>query len=55
VFEVRKDEIVIKPEKSGVDFVEEWRSLVKKKQSGLVDLKKLKEDYYRQVDEDVLL
>ncbi len=54
VFEVRGDEIVIKPEKSGKEFVEDWCSIVKKKLSTL-DLKKLKEDYYRQVEEDVLL
>ena len=49
------DEIVIKPEKSGKDFVEDWCSIVKKKLSEPIDLKKLKEDYYEQVDEDVLL
>ena len=55
VFEVRGNEIVIKPEKSGKDFVEDWCSIVKKKLSEPIDLKKLKEDYYEQVNEDVLL
>jgi AbrB family looped-hinge helix DNA binding protein len=55
LFEVSGDKIVIKPEKSGKDFVEEWCSIVKRKLSAPVDLKKLKEDYYKQVDEDVLL
>ncbi len=54
-FEVRGDEIVIKPEKSGREFVEEWCSIVKNKLSGEIDLKRLKEEYYEQVDEDVLL
>jgi AbrB family looped-hinge helix DNA binding protein len=54
VFEVRGDEIVIKPEKSGKDFVEDWCSIVKKKMSEPI-VKKLKEEYYEQVDEDVLL
>ncbi len=55
IFEVRGDEIILKPEKSGKDFVEDWCSIVKKKMSGSVDLKKLKEEFYEQVDEDVLL
>ena len=55
VFEVRGDEIVIKPEKSGKDFVEDWCSIVRRKLFTPIDLKKLKEDYYKQVDEDVLL
>jgi len=54
-FEVRGDEIVMKPEKSGKNFVEEWCSIVKKKLPGPINLKKLKEEYYEQVDEDVLL
>ncbi len=54
VFEVKGDEIIIKPEKSGKDFVEDWCSIVKRKLSEPVDLKRLKEKYYEQVDEDVL-
>jgi len=54
VFEIKGNEIVIKPEKSGKDFVEEWCSIVKKKLFGPIDLKKLKEEHYEQVDEDVL-
>ena len=55
IFEVRGDEIILKPEKSGKDFVEDWCSIVKKKSSRPIDLKKLKEEYYEQVNEDVLL
>jgi len=55
-FEVKEDEIVIKPEKSGKDFVEEWCSIVKKKLDKPIDLRRLKEEYYQeQVEKDVLL
>jgi len=55
-FEVKEDEIVIKPEKSGKDFVEEWCSIVKKKLDKPIDLRRLKEEYYlEQVEKDVLL
>lgn len=55
-FEVKEDEIVIKPEKSGKDFVEEWCSIVKKKLDKPIDLRRLKEEYYHeQVEKDVLL
>ena len=55
-FEIKEDEIVIKPEKSGKDFVEEWCSIVKKKLDKPIDLRRLKEEYYHeQVEKDVLL
>jgi AbrB family looped-hinge helix DNA binding protein len=55
-FEVKEDEIVIKPEKSGKDFVEEWCSIVKNKLDKPIDLRRLKEEYYyEQVERDVLL
>ncbi|OFV67321.1 MAG: AbrB family transcriptional regulator [Candidatus Syntrophoarchaeum caldarius] len=47
-FEVKEDEIVIKPEKSGKDFVEEWCSIVKKKLDKPIDLRRLKEEYYEE-------
>jgi len=55
IFEDRGGEIVIKPEKTGREFVEEWCSIVKNKLEKPVDLKKLKEEFYEQVEEDVLL
>lgn len=54
-FEMREDEIVIRSEKSGKQFVEEWCSIVKPKRKESIDLKKLKEEFYEQVEEDVLL
>ncbi len=54
VFELRGDEIVMRPERSGKEFVEEWCSLVKEK-SREFDLRKLKEEYYEQVTDDALL
>ena len=54
-FETREDEIVIRSEKSGKQFVEEWCSIVKTKRKESIDLKKLKEEFYEQVEEDVLL
>ncbi len=52
VFEVRGDEIVIKPEKVGKDYVEELISVVKKKLEAPepADLKRL---YYGQVEERI--
>jgi len=46
---------VIRPEKSGKQFVEEWCSITRTKLREPVDLKKLKEEFYEQVEEDVLL
>ena len=45
---------MIRPEKSGKQFVEEWCSIVRTKLKEPIDLKKLKEDLYEQVEEDVL-
>jgi len=50
VFEVRGDEIVIKPEKSGKDYVEELISVVKKKLEA-PEPAELKRLYYGQVEE----
>ncbi len=52
VFEVRGDEIVIKPEKVGKDYVEELISVVKKKLEAPepADLKRL---YYGQIEERI--
>lgn len=52
--EMRDDEIVIRSEKSGKEFVEEWCSIVKNKLKIPLNLKKLKEEFYEQVEEDVL-
>ncbi|MBU7017700.1 MAG: AbrB/MazE/SpoVT family DNA-binding domain-containing protein [Theionarchaea archaeon] len=54
-FETREGEIVMRSEKSGKQFVEEWCSIVRTKLKGPMDLKKLKEEFYEQVEEDVLL
>lgn len=54
-FEMRKDEIVIRSEKSGKQFIEEWCSIVKTKLKKSIDLKELKEEFYEQVEEDALL
>jgi AbrB family looped-hinge helix DNA binding protein len=53
-FEMREDEIVIRPEKSGNQFVEEWCSIVRTNLNEPIDLRKLKEEFYEQVKEDVL-
>lgn len=50
IFEVRGDEIVIKPEKSGKDYVEELTSVVKKKLEA-PEPAELKRLYYGQVKE----
>ena len=46
---------MIRPEKSGKQFAEEWCSITRTKLKGPVDLKRLKEELYEQVEEDVLL
>jgi len=56
-FEIKGDEIIMKSGKlgkSGKEFVEEWRSIVGNKLKKPLDLKKLKEEFYEQVEEDVL-
>jgi AbrB family looped-hinge helix DNA binding protein len=53
-FEVRGDEIIVKSKKSGKEFVEEWCSIVENKLKKPLDLRKLKEEFYEQVEEDVL-
>jgi len=45
-FEMRDNEIVIKSERPGKQFVEEWCSLVQTKFKKPIDLKKLKEEFY---------
>lgn len=52
VFEVRGDEIVIKPEKVGKDYVEELISVVKKKLEA-PEPADLKRSYYGQVEERI--
>ncbi len=54
-FEMRDNEIVIKLEGLGRKFVEEWCSIIQTKLEKPIDLKKLKEEFYEQVEEDVLL
>lgn len=51
-FAVRKDEIVVKPEEREKKFVENWCSIVKKKLENPINLK---EEFYEQIEEDVLL
>ena len=46
---------MMKSEKSGKQFVEEWYSIVKTKLKEPIDLKRLREESYEQVEEDVLL
>lgn len=46
---------MMESEKSGKQFVEEWCSIVKNKLGRSTDPKKLKEEFYEQVEEDVLL
>mgnify|MGYP002331839052 CR=1 FL=1 len=50
VFEIRGDEIIIKPEKTGRDYVEELISIVKKKLEAPRP-EEMKRLYYGQVEE----
>ncbi|MBO8180206.1 MAG: AbrB/MazE/SpoVT family DNA-binding domain-containing protein [Archaeoglobus sp.] len=50
VFEVRGDEIIIRPDKSGSDYVEEFVSIVKKKLKA-PEPAELKRLYYGQIEE----
>jgi len=50
IFEVRGDEIVMKPEKSGKEFVDELVSIVKNK-CGAPKPDELKRLYYEQIEE----
>ncbi|KYK33971.1 MAG: hypothetical protein AYK19_12675 [Theionarchaea archaeon DG-70-1] len=54
-FVIRDNEIVIRSQESGKKFVEEWCSIIQTKLKKPIDLKKLKEEFYEQVEEDVLL
>ena len=54
-FKIRGNQIVIKAKRPGKKFVEEWCSIVKNKLDKPLDLKKFKEKFYEQVEEDVLL
>ena len=53
-FKIRGNQIVIKAKRPGKKFVEEWCSIVKNKLDKPLDLKKFKEKFYEQVEEDVL-
>ncbi|AKG92014.1 transcriptional regulator, AbrB family [Geoglobus ahangari] len=50
IFEVKGDEIILRPEKAGKDYVEEFTSVIKKKLEApnAVELKRL---YYGQIEE----
>ena len=52
VFEIRGDEIVMRPEKSGEDYVEELASVVKKKLEA-PEPAELKRLYYGQIEERI--
>jgi AbrB family looped-hinge helix DNA binding protein len=54
-FKIRGNQIVVKAKRPGKKFVEEWCSIVKNKLDKPLDLKKFKEEFYEQVEEDVLL
>lgn len=45
-FVIKDNEIVIRSEAPGKQFVEEWCSLVQTKLKNPIDLKKLKEEFY---------
>lgn len=53
-FKIRGNQIVIKAKRPGKKFVEEWCSIVENKLDKSIDLKKFKEEFYEQVEEDVL-
>ncbi|MGC1122103.1 MAG: AbrB/MazE/SpoVT family DNA-binding domain-containing protein [Candidatus Methanofastidiosia archaeon] len=54
-FKIKGNQIVIKAKRPGKKFVEEWCSIVENKLDKPLNLKKFKEEFYEQVEEDVLL